>query len=256
MDIELLIASDRARELRVLEPGILSTVRPDEVPPNRRFEGVYGRIYSRVIQTPVLRKAAFCLWGSSDPLYDLEAFVADVARKTQASSATPLLVDVPSGSGTLLPLLAQEGFEGTVVEVDLAVSMLRRAVDLHASRTPHLETVFLQSDVLDLPFKRAVADVVVSINGLHVVPDPGRFLAEVARIVKPGGRLWLITPVDGPSLRGRAILAAARVLGITPRRPLGLGELRNLLAGAGFREICSYGGTSITGVACERVTVD
>ncbi len=41
----------------------------------------------------------------------------------------------------------------------------------------------------------AVADVVISINGLHVVPDARRFLAEISRILKPDGRLWLITPV-------------------------------------------------------------
>jgi SAM-dependent methyltransferase len=104
--------------------------------------------------------------------------------------------------------------------------------------------------------RSAVADVVISINGLHVVPDPAGFLTEAARIAKEGGKLWLITPVDGPSMRSRAILAAANALGVTPRTPPSLSELRELLAAAGFREVGSYGGTSITGLACERVAAD
>jgi SAM-dependent methyltransferase len=256
MDVKLLLSPERARELTAHQPEILSTVGPDDAPPNRRFEGFYGRVYSRVIQTPALRKAAFSLWGSADPLYDLEAFVADAVRAARVSSARPILVDLPSGSGTLLPFLAREGFGGTVVEVDLAISMLRRAVALHASNASGLETVFIQSDALDLPLRSAVADVVISINGLHVVPDPARFLTEVARITRHGGKLWLITPVDGPSMRSRAILAAANALRVTPRTPPSLGELRDLLAGAGFREVRSYGGVSITGLACERVAAD
>jgi ubiquinone/menaquinone biosynthesis C-methylase UbiE len=256
VDVKVLLSPDRARELTLPQPEIASTIGPGDAPANRRFEGLYGRFYSRVIQTPALRKVAFSLWGSADPLYDLEAFVADAVRAARSSSPSPVLVDLPSGSGTLLPFLARERFEGTVVEVDLAISMLRRAVALQRSSASRLETVFLQSDALDLPFRSAVADVVVSINGLHVLPDPERFLVEVARITKRRGKLWLITPVDGSGVRSRAILAAANTLRITPKTPPSLEELRALLRGVGFEEIRSYGGMSITGLACERVPAD
>ena len=252
MNLELLLAPDRARELTAPEPDIVSTVAQEQAPPNRRFEGLYGRLYTRVIQTPALRKAVFSLWGSADPLYDLEAFVADAVRAASSSSATPVLVDLPSGSGTLLPFLAREGFGGVVVEIDLAISMLRRAVALHRSSASRIEAIFIQSDALELPLRSASANLVISINGLHVVPEPARLLAEIARITKERGKLWLITPVDGPGVRSRAILAAANALGITPRTPPSLRELRELLAAAGFRELHSYGGASITGLACER----
>jgi ubiquinone/menaquinone biosynthesis C-methylase UbiE len=242
---------DRLGELTFEAPVI--ALQRHEPSRNRRFEGLYGRIYNRVIQSPALRRAAFSIWGSADPLYDLEIFVADAVVAAREMSPSPVLVDLPSGGGTLLPFLSRDDFQGTVIEVDLATAMLRRAVALHRSSTPQLETVFLQSDALDLSLKDAVADVVVSINGLHVVPHPARFLAELARITKPSGKLWLITPVDGPSARSRTILAAARSLRITPRTPPTLAELRNLLDEAGFAQVHSYGGASITGIACDRV---
>lgn len=246
-----IVLPERMGELTLEAPVI--ALRGYEPSRNRRFEGLYGRIYNHVIQSRTLRRAAFSIWGSADPLYDLEEFVADAAAAARTRSALPVLVDLPSGGGTLLPFLARDNFAGTVIEVDLATAMLRRAVALHGSSTPELETVFLQSDALDLLLKEAVADVVVSVNGLHVVPNHARFLSELARITKPGGKLWLITPVDGPSARSRAILGAARSLRITPRDPPTLAELHDLLKEAGFKPFRSYGGASITGIACDKV---
>lgn len=246
-----LLSPERLGEL-TFEASVIA-LRGHEPSRNRRFEGLYGRLYNRVIQSPALRKAAFSMWGSADPLYNLDVFVTDAVRAARSMSPLPVLVDLPSGGGTLLPFLARNGFSGTVIEVDLAAAMLQRAVALHRSITADLETVFLQSDALDLSLRDAVADLVISINGLHVVPNPARFLAELARITKPDGKLWLISPVDGPSVRSRAILAAASSLRITPGAPPTLAELRNLLAEAGFRQFRSYGGASITGVACDKV---
>lgn len=219
---------------------------------NRRFEGSYGRLYSGVIRSSRLRRAAFSLWGSADPLHRLDAFVADAVAAARVASDTPVIVDLPSGAGTLLPLLSRHEFSGRVVEVDLAVSMLREAVTLERKHRRGFQTVFVQADALDLPLADAVADVVISINGLHVVPDARRFLAEICRILKPDGRLWLITPVTAHGLRSRMILAAAAALKITPGSPPTLTELRALVADVGLREMRSYGGTSITGFACVR----
>lgn len=245
------LSPERLGELTFETPVI--AFRRHEPSRNRRFEGFYGRLYNGVIQSPALRRAAFSIWGSADPLCDLDVFVKDAVRAARTLSPSPVLVDLPSGGGTLLPFLARDGFPGTVIEVDLAAAMLQRAVTLHRSIIPDLDTVFLQSDALDLSLRDAVADVVISINGLHVVPDHARFLAELARITRPGGRLWLITPVDGPSSRSKAILALARALKITPRTPPTLAKLHSLLEEAGFTRSHSYGGTSITGVACEKV---
>jgi SAM-dependent methyltransferase len=245
------LSPERLTEM-TFEPPLISFQR-QEPTRNRRFEGLYGGLYNRIIQSPALRRAAFSIWGSADPLYDLDVFVADAVRAARTMSPSPTLVDLPSGGGTILPFLAREGFAGTVVEVDLADAMLRRAVALHRAVTPDLETVFLQDDALDLSLRSAIADVVISINGLHVVPDPRRFLTELARITKRSGTLRLITPVDDPSTRSRAILALARRLEITPRTPPSRGRLYDLLAEAGFGRFHSYGGTSITGLACEKL---
>jgi ubiquinone/menaquinone biosynthesis C-methylase UbiE len=214
-----------------------------------RFEGLYGRAYNRVIQTSVLRRAAFTVWGSADPLLHLD----EIIREAAASSGRGVLLDVPCGGGTVLPMLADTGFAGTVIETDMATAMLKRARETEQRLRPGFTVRFIQADARELPLEDGSVDVVISINGLHVIPEPSRFVAELARVLRPRGSLWLITPVTAPlSLRNRAILRVAEAAHITPGPPPTLPALRALLETGGFEIIRSLGGTSITGVVAER----
>jgi SAM-dependent methyltransferase len=246
---EGLLRPERLPAVRVEDGSVLTDLPELEPPRSRRFEGLYGRIYNSIIQTPRLRRAVFSLWGSTEPLQSLEEFVECAVRDVRDA----ILLDVPSGGGTLLELLARTDFSRTVVEVDVAAAMMRRAVQA-AQRLDgrSFEVVFVRSDALDLPLREEVADVVVSINGLHVVPDHAQFLRELARVTKPGGSLWLITPIAGPSRRSRAILAAARLFEITPVTPPTLANLRGLLEDAGFGDVRWHGGESIAGFSARK----
>jgi SAM-dependent methyltransferase len=217
---------------------------------NERFEGVYGRLYTSVIQTPALRRAVFSLWGHADPLLQLDKIVREAAG--EATGGTVL--DIPCGGGTVLPLFARAGFRGTVIESDLADAMMGRAEATHRRLQPGYAVRFVQADARELPLEADSIDCVISINGLHVIPAPDRFLSELARVVRPGGTLWLITPVSSPALRNRSILAMARTLGITPGSPPTLGGLHTMVGTAGFQIRRSLGGTSITGLVgdCRR----
>jgi ubiquinone/menaquinone biosynthesis C-methylase UbiE len=215
---------------------------------NERFEGVYGRLYDRVMQAPALRRVVFSLWGSADPLLQLDAVLSAAA----AEAAGGTMLDVPCGGGTVLPLLARSGFRGTVIESDLADAMMRRAVATHRRLAVEYDVRFLQADGRELPLEAASVDCVISINGLHVIPGPESFLRELGRVVRPGGALWLITPVSSPAVRSRLILTLARKLGITPASPPTLAQLQVMIGAAGFRIRESLGGTSITGIVCDR----
>jgi len=213
-----------------------------------RFEGLYGRIYNTVIQTPALRRAIFTLWGSADPLLHLDAIVAAAAAEAGGGA----ILDVPCGGGTVLALLHRAGFEGTVIETDRADAMLRRAEAAHRRLAPAYAVEFLQADARALPLETASVDLTISLNGLHVIPEPEQFLAELARVIRPGGALWLITPVSSPALRSQAILKLARMLAITPAAPPTLAHLHAMIPAAGFQIRRSLGGRSITGLVCDR----
>jgi SAM-dependent methyltransferase len=73
--------------------------------------------------------------------------------------------------------------------VDLSAAV-EKAASLCAGM-PYVQIV--QADLLDLPVADAAFDLVFSIGVLHHTPDPRRAFAQLARKVKPGGRLaiWL-----------------------------------------------------------------
>ena len=65
---------------------------------------------------------------------------------------------------------------------------------------------FVESKAEDLPLEAASADLFLSYWGLHCFPDPQAAIAEVGRVLKPGGRLVGAAFVRGPSLRQRLML--------------------------------------------------
>src|SRR3712207_5819427 len=63
-----------------------------------RFEGLYGGVYDRVIQSDLIRRFAPLAYGDAGPLPDLDGFAARVADAVPEGG---VLLDVPSGGGTL-----------------------------------------------------------------------------------------------------------------------------------------------------------
>jgi len=78
------------------------------------------------------------------------------------------------------------------VGVDLSPSALHLAATLQQGT----ECGFVCSDGMGMPFASATFDVVVCSEILEHVPDLDGVLAEIARILKPGGRLYATMPND------------------------------------------------------------
>ncbi len=51
-----------------------------------------------------------------------------------------------------------------------------------------------RADAQRLPFRDAAFDAVVSFAALEHIPDPRRVVAEMLRVLKPGGRVYLVVP--------------------------------------------------------------
>jgi SAM-dependent methyltransferase len=101
--------------------------------------------------------------------------------------AGQLVLDAGCGGGRYARLLGAHG--ARVIAVDLS-SAVAKATALCA---PLHNVAVLQADLLDLPLAEGAFDLVYSIGVLHHTPDPRRAFHEIARRVKPGGRLavWL-----------------------------------------------------------------
>ncbi|MEA2557564.1 MAG: demethylmenaquinone methyltransferase / 2-methoxy-6-polyprenyl,4-benzoquinol methylase [Actinomycetota bacterium] len=106
--------------------------------------------------------------------------------------ADSLVADLACGTGDLCREAAAAGFRP--VGFDFSHGMLR------AARTP---ARLVQADILRLPLRDASIDGATCGFALRNVVDLGEFFAELARVVRPGGRIALLdasTP-DNPVLR-------------------------------------------------------
>ncbi|MFB7835062.1 class I SAM-dependent methyltransferase [Streptomyces sp. NPDC056056] len=143
------------------------------------------------------------------------------------------VLDAGCGTGrALTPLRAAVGPSGTVLGADLTPEMLERAVAAGRGGTPGTATLLL-TDVGHLPVRDGALDAVFGAGLVSHLAEPVAGLRELARVVRPGGRLALFHPI------GRAALAARHGRQITPDDLRAEPRLRPVLAQAGWR-LVSY----------------
>ncbi|MER7510381.1 methyltransferase domain-containing protein [Streptomyces lavendulae] len=140
------------------------------------------------------------------------------------------VLDAGCGTGrALTPLRAAVGPAGTVLGVDLTERMLAAARE--AGRDA--DGTLLLADVARLPLRDGSLDAVFAAGLIAHLPDPAANLSELARVVRPGGRLALFHPI------GRAALAARHGRELTPDDLRAEHNLRPLLSGSGW-DMISY----------------
>ena len=100
-------------------------------------------------------------------------------------------VDIGCGAGMDLLLAARRvGPAGRAIGVDMTPEMRERAAG--AARAAGLAQVEVRAgDAEALPLEDASVDVVLSNGVLNLTPDKEKAFAEIARVLRPGGRLQL-----------------------------------------------------------------
>lgn len=119
-----------------------------------------------------------------------------------APQENPLVLDVATGTARLpLALLDNPYFHGRVIGIDLSREMLRTA----AAKLPGRQT---QANLIcgpaeSLPFSDNALDVVTCLEALEFMQHPAAVIAEMARVLRPGGLLLITNRINTRWMPGK-----------------------------------------------------
>jgi len=195
---------------RILEPEVMDTVA-EAVDYNSLDHSAVNRVFVddflAALSVPAggkggrgSRRAATSI-GS--PMFDLGSAGASPSQTSLPQTAPLQIFDAGTGTA-LIPLeLLSRGVHATIAASDLAEQMLVVARENVRAAGFDQSIRLVLSDCKRLPDASATYDAVMSNSIVHHIPQPRFVLAELWRILKPGGLLFvrdLMRPADQTNL--------------------------------------------------------
>ena len=178
--------------------------------PTRRAQKVIAGIYSaaaRRVYEPLVVHGSFKLL-SGGRLHEL---VAEQGRRAVSVAGGGPILDVPVGTAYFTRAVARL-HPGLVVGVDIAEGMVRESASV-AEREGLTNLKVVQANAHALPFKDGTFPAILCANGLQVMPDLEMTVAELARVLAPGGTLFV--SVLGLPLRSENLPTAFATRNVT-----------------------------------------
>jgi len=170
----------------------------------------------RAMNSPFVATVYEGLWRPTS--FYLASGVTTQAEERRAAAALHLrsatrLLDVACGPGNFTaPLAAQLSTGSLAVGFDISEPMLTRAVQDNSGP----RTCYVRGDARELPFGDETFDAVCCFGALYLIPEPFRVAHEMIRVLRPGGRIAILTSYAGqPPPLNLAVNTTTRLIGLT-----------------------------------------
>lgn len=118
-----------------------------------------------------------------------DTFVATALSKLGPGRAKVL--DLGTGTGAIPVKMARRRDDLVIVGVDMAANMLTQARLRARAAGLSGRVTFKRANTRRLPFPDKTFDLVISNSLMHHLPDPAPALDELARVLKPGGAVFI-----------------------------------------------------------------
>lgn len=140
------------------------------------------------------------------------------------------LLDVGCGRGHLVKALTERGYEAWGIDLNPNARELAGELNVRTM------------SAADLEFEDATFDAVVSFHAIEHIPPLEQAMSEIARVVKPGGKILLVYPAE--PIRGLYAIPTSIILHRTPFKArevhvhrLSPRKIRALAATVGLEEV-------------------
>lgn len=132
----------------------------------------------------------------------LERFSLSRLRRDLVRQARGAILEIGAGTGANLPLYRPGP---AVMAIDVRPAHLAAAADKARSTNPGLQVAVACADAHDLPFPRHSFDTVIGTLIFCSIGEPAAALAEIRRVLRPGGQLLLLEHVRGATPLSRRL---------------------------------------------------
>lgn len=178
-------------------------------------------------------------WDLFSPVYDLfqNLYNRKVYHGTGQAvaallSCTDKVLECACGTGAISRSLVTHC--QSLTATDFSDGMLRRAKEKLCA---YQNVVVEKADIMRLPYEDARFDAVVAGNVIHLLPEPGKALEELARVLKPGGKLVIPTYIYDTKKRNRTAVRILSLLGAEFQRQFDLESYRAFFEGLGYQNV-------------------
>jgi ubiquinone/menaquinone biosynthesis C-methylase UbiE len=132
------------------------------------------------------------------------------------------VLDIGTGTGIVTLEVARKlGEQGEVVGIDLSDGMLATAIGKAEKEGLAGKAQFLKMDAEALEFDANSFDCVLSLYALRYFPNPEKTVAEIRRVLKPGGKAVIAVGSRPELLSKDGVAAVVRKIGSVIRRLTG-----------------------------------
>jgi SAM-dependent methyltransferase len=198
--------------------------------PNTSTEGIHEAVRSRYAQAALEARSGACCGAEGEGIYDANelAGLPETAALATLGSGNPIAVaelregervlDLGSGGGIDVLLSAKRvGPGGRAFGLDMTDEMLALAMQ-NAADAGATNVEFLKGYIEAIPLPARSVDVVISNCVINLAADKAAVFQEIARILRPGGRIGITDIVADDDL--------------TPRQRAERGSYAGCIAGA------------------------
>ena len=178
-------------------------------------------------------------WDKISPLYDLFENVynhkvyADTGKKVaEFIDTTDEVLECACGTGAITVCIAEKCRR--LIATDFAPGMLKQA----ARKCRKFSNVrFKRADITRIKCRNDRFDKVVAGNVIHLLPDPAKALAELERVVKPGGQIIIPTYINMSKKSAGSAVKFVEFLGADFKKQFDLESYKSFFEGMGYDNV-------------------
>ena len=178
-------------------------------------------------------------WDKISPLYDLfenvynhKVYAGTGKKVAEFIDPADEVLECACGTGAITVCIAEKCRR--LIATDYASGMLKQA---KRKCRKFRNVSFKRVDITSIKCRNDRFDKVVAGNVIHLLPEPGKALAELERVVKPGGRIIIPTYINMSKEPAGLAVKFVELLGAEFKQQFDLDSYKQFFEDLGYKEV-------------------